>query len=646
MAMRANLLDRAIGVFAPRLAIKRATARAAFEAFSGAGSDGAPMSPMNGRWSVVARSADADIVRGLKRQRAESRELRRTNPIATGAIETNLNRVVGTGLQPVPEPDARVLGWTEEQVAEFKEIVSREFSLWADSKECTLDGGQTFYERQQLVLGARLESGDCFTILPDAERGTPTQPYRLRLQIIEADRCATPAADTGKLDIVEGVRLSGGAPVAYHILDAHPGAFNALGKTAMTGRWYEAIGSSGRRRILHHYRPTRPEQTRGVPYLAPVIQVIKDLGRYTEAEISAAVVSAFYTVFIEQDGASAPAPVFGAEQGATSATANETVPPSGQEIEMGPAAVIGLAKGEKANFANPNRPNTAYEPFVSGLLTLIGAGLGLPVELLIKKFNSSYSASRAALLDAWQHFRTERTWLALSFCQPVYETWMAEAVSTGRIRAPGFFSDPLVRWAYTRAAWHGDSQGSLNPKDEVAAYRDAIDARLMTHERAEWELFGSDFTRTFPIKKREQKMLADASMLPVPKAGAAVAPAGRPGGEEQGAQLLAAAKTLQDSAAAIAREPVQLELAIHNEPIQVQISQEPVQVTLEQADTHVHLNHQQTKPAKATQGFRVIPVRDPVTGLAREWLKVPMDSLPESLTTEASVADALPIHKL
>jgi hypothetical protein len=225
---------------------------------------------------------------------------------------------------------------------------------------------------------------------------------------------------------------------------------------------------------------------------------------------------------------------------------------------------------------------------------------------------------------------------------------MAEAVSTGRIRAPGFFADPLVRWAYTRAAWHGDSQGSLNPKDEVAAYRDAIDARLMTHERAEWELFGSDFTRTFPIKKREQKMLSDAGMLPVPKAGAAVTPAqgSGNGSDSTGAELLAAAKTLQDSAAAIAREPVQLELAIHNEPIQVQIAQEPVQVTLEQADTHVHLNHQQTKPAKATQGFRVIPVRDPVTGLAREWLKVPMDSLPESLTTEASVADALPIHKL
>ena len=147
--------------------------------------------------------------------------------------------------------------------------------------------------------------------------------------------------------------------------------------------------------------------------------------------------------------------------------------------------------------------------------------LGIPRELLIKQFNSSYSASKAALLDAWIYFRSVRTWLARSFCQPVYETWLSEAVATGRISAPGYFSNPLMRWAYTRAAWNGDSMGSINPKDEVAAYAAAIEARLMTHERAEWELFGSDFNDTFDQKKAEHDQLAAANMLPVPKAGAA-----------------------------------------------------------------------------------------------------------------------------
>lgn len=637
MAARLNLIDRLVGYVSPAAGARRMAARNAFEAFSGTGSDGAALSPMNGRWAVSARSADADIVRGLKRQRAESRELRRLNPIAAGAIDTNINRVVGTGLQPVPEPDATVLGWSEERLATWKEQVVREFSLWADSKECTLDGGQTFYERQGLVLGSRMDSGDCFTILPEGSP-TETQPYKLRMQLIEADRCANPMGVVSDVDIVEGVRLRGGAPAAYYILDQHPGGTSLKANASFAGQWYEAIGPSGRRRILHHFRPIRPEQTRGIPYLAPVIQAIKELGRYTEAEISAAVVSAFYTVFIEQDGASAPAPVFGADPAAVNYGSNESVPPSGQEVEMGPAAVIGLAKGEKATMANPNRPNTAFEPFVNGILTLIGMGLGLPRDLLLKRFESSYSASRAALLDAWQHFRTERAWLVMSFCQPVYETWMAEAVAAGRISAPGFFRDQLIRWAYTRAAWHGDSQGSLNPKDEVAAYREAIDARLMTHERAEWELFGSDWTRTFPVKKRERDMLKDAQMLPEPKAGAATQQQNA-AQAEQGASMLAAAKTLQDSAQALQRQPIQLELDIHNDPIQVQIHQDPTHVVLEQADTHVHL--EQGKSSAATShGLRVIPLRDPVTGLAREYLKLPMTSLAEVLKAAEQIDPA------
>lgn len=507
--MEATILDRAIAWMSPEAGARRMRARAAFEAFSGPGADGGPLSPSNGRWSAVPRSANADVLRSLRRMRAESRELRATHPLASGAIATNVNRVVGTGLQPVPEPDAQVLGWSAEQVEAYKAQVSREFSMFADSKECTWSGQHTFYEWQQMVLGSRLESGDCFTALPDGEP-TATQPYRLRLQLLEADRCANPIGQLDSETLCAGIRLDDGRPTACYILDAHPSGLNNAALKGLTGRWYEFLGPSGRRRILHHYRPTRPEQARGLPYLAPVIQAIKDLGRYTEAEITAAVVSSFFTVFIEQEGAPTPASVFG-QQTEAQATG---------QVDLGPAAMVGLAKGEKAVFANPSRPNTAYDPFVYSICKQIGVGLNMPVELLLKLFHSSYSASRAALLDAWQHFRTERAWLVLSACQPVYETWLAEAVLEGRVQAPGFFADPLLRWAYSRATWHGDSQGSLNPKEEVEAYAMAVDERFLTRERATWELFGTDWSRAYPSMHSEQKRLIRDNMLPSPRAGA------------------------------------------------------------------------------------------------------------------------------
>lgn len=540
--IKPTLLDRAIASVAPVHAARRLHARAsiaAFEAFSGAGSDGAGLSPSNsgGRWISVPRDANSDTLRGLPRQRAESRDLVSTNPIAAGAIKTNVDRIVGTGLVPVPEPDRHVLGWSEDQAAEWKAGWQRECSLWMDSLECTLDASGNFFDWQALVLRSRLESGDCFTVLPDGEP-TSTQPYRLRLQLIEADRCGNPNGAQDTAQVVAGVRRDGatGRSTSFHIYDRHPNATSAVARAASSyaGRWIDAVGPSGRRRILHHMRPRRPEQTRGLVYLAPVIQTIKDLGRYSEAEITAAVISAFFTVFIETNGAASPAPVFGAGPSDTTGSA----PADDANIELAPGAVVGLGKGEKASMVNPARPNPNADAFLMGMLKLVGVGLGLPFELLIKQFQSSYSASKAALLDAWFHFRTERGWLVANACQPVYETLMAEAVAARRIAAPGFFTDPLMRWAYTRAAWHGDSQGSINPKDEVEAYRSAVDGRLMTNERAEWELFGTDWGRTYEVKLREHRMLQRDGMTPAPKAGApAPSPAPAPAAATESAPI-------------------------------------------------------------------------------------------------------------
>jgi lambda family phage portal protein len=460
-------------------------------------------------WAPMARDANADTLRTLGVQRAQCRELARTHPVAIGALGTYLDRVIGTGLALVASPDRNVLGWSAQQQQEWKRHVQAEFSLWADSTDCDITGGQNFYSLQRLVAGARAESGDCFTLLPDGQRSA-MMPYALRLQVIEADRAGNPGGNADTNSIAGGIQLDpNGRPLAAHIYNIHPGNYLATGNR-YAGQWIAYTGKTGRRHLLHHWQPTRPGQTRGVPWFAPIIAILKDLDTYTDAEIKAAVVSAFFTVFITS-ASGHPAPVFGLEPQA--AAADPT-------IAMGPAAVVGLAHGEDAKFADPNRPNTAFGPFVEQILAQVGMALSIPVELLLKRFNASYSASRAALLDAWMYFRTQRAWLARSFCQPVYETWLAEAVATNRVQAPGFFTDPRLRWAYTRASWHGDSQGSINPKDEVAAYSAAVDARLMSRERAEWELFGTDWHETTPQKIAEHQVLDAAGILPVPKAGA------------------------------------------------------------------------------------------------------------------------------
>lgn len=525
--MAQNALDRAIAAVAPAWAQQRMQARVRLDALQALDAllpaPSALLDPENRAdypteqatparrwWRPVPRDAQADSLPHIPFQRAASRELVRTSAIAAGAIGTNIDRVVGTGLALAAMPNMEVLGWSAEQAIAWKSHVEREFSMWADSPECDIEQAQTFYQLQALVLRGVLESGDTFTLLPDGER-TPTQPYALRLQVLEADRVGNPLGAMDGPMLAGGVKLGpGGVPLSCYLYDRHPGGRFTAAHKHFAGQWVELKGKSGRKRLLHHLRKTRPGQVRGVPYLAPVIDCIKQIARYSDAEIMAAVITSYLTVFIETPTGDA-APVFDGQSGAGAPA----------DVALGMGSVVGLMPGEKPHVVNPGRPNPNFEPFVLAVIRQIGMALGLPYELLVKQFGSSYSASKAALLDAWVYFRGVRFWLAMSFCQPVYETWLAEAVALGRVKAPGFFSDPLLRWAYTRAAWPGDSMGSISPKDEVAAYTAAIDARLMTRERAEWELFGSSWADTYVQKLTEFQRLAKDGMLPVPKAGAA-----------------------------------------------------------------------------------------------------------------------------
>ena len=129
---------------------------------------------------------------------------------------------------------------------------------------------------------------------------------------------------------------------------------------------------------------------------------------------------------------------------------------------------------------------------------------------MIKEFNSSYSASRGALLEAWEAFKMRRVWFVDDFCQPVYESWLAEAVALGRIHAPGFFTDPMIRAAWCRARWIGPVQGSLNPLAEVQAAILHVDHGLKTHEQTAREMGGGDWFANVAQLKRENELLNEA----------------------------------------------------------------------------------------------------------------------------------------
>lgn len=469
-----------------------------------------------------------DIDRNNTTLRQRSRMLYMASPVATAAINTNRTKVVGTGLTLRSTINCDVLGISPKDAKAWQRKTEAEFRLWADKPQnCDALALNNFGSLQQLSLKSWLLSGDVFALIT-RQAGTPLNPYTLRLHITEADRVRTrPTFRGGFGGATEGTVPDGepgaghkvhdgvevddrGRVVAYHICNRYP-----LELTSDPAEWTRVLAFGARTglpNILHVMDSERPDQYRGVPYLAQIIEPLLQLRRFTESELMAALVQSFYTAFIitETNPAELPFNETGAGDVDGEEAPTDTISDDENEYEMGPGTVVHLKKGETVQFGNPNIPSASFEVFITTLCRMMGAALEIPADVLLKKFDASYSASRGALQEAWEAFKMRRKWFVDGFCQPVYEIWLAEAVALGRIKAPGFFDDPLLRDAWCGARWIGPVQGSLDPKKEAEADLLLINKGIKTHEQVTRERGGGDWQENMEQLAIENAMLAAA----------------------------------------------------------------------------------------------------------------------------------------
>lgn len=472
-------------------------------------------------WDVSMGSADTDTLPYIDPLRWQARDLDRNNPLAAGALDTIVDNVVATGLRPQAAIDRTILGLDDDAASEAQSQFERYFFLWAGHRNADVTRYGTFWEQQAIVLLNTLLSGDIFTIRRYKRR--PGWMFGTCLQLVEADRAQTPPERGSFEDRVHGgVEVDAdGEAIRYHFLQKHPGDMRAVNLGEYTS--VPAFDANGVPLCLHHFVRRRPDQRRGVSILAPVMEQFRQLGKYTEAELTAAVVSGMFSVFIKTPMATSPlaAATIPGQVNGTNLT------PKGTGITtLRSGMIMDLAPGEDVEFANPNRPNTAFDPFTASILKHIGVGLGLPHEVLVKHFTASYSASRAAIMEAWKTFRRRREWLVASFCQPVYEWVISEAVAQGYIDAPGFFDDPLRRAAWLGTTWRGAPMGQLDPLKEAKAAKEWLGIPgALTIQQLTAEQFGTDYEDNLEQVGRERTQIAALPADPLQPAPAA-APAG------------------------------------------------------------------------------------------------------------------------
>lgn len=463
-------------------------------------------------WLTSTGSADTDTLPDLQKLREQSSDLVRNEALPAGIIAANVTAVVGTGIIPQSRVNADLLGISQEDADRWQTRAEMIFNQAADKPHWDSERKQTFWMQQATVQRSMKERGDAFAVRRYIKRAG--KKLGLCVQIVESDRVSTPTDAVGLAkDIRAGCeRDSDGAAVAWHVAQIHPGERFMSQPVSVANKWtrIEAYDKNGDPLVLAVIPMLRPGQTRGVPYLAPVIEMLKQLTRYSEAEIAAAVVSGMLAVMVTSPAPTGP--LSGITQGVPGMVLGQAANTQQKVTKLQSGMILDLAPGEEVQVVNSTRPNTAFDGFVTSVLRQIGAALEVPFEILISHFQSSYSAARAALMNWWRFVTKERDFLVQGFCQPCWEWALTEAIASGELSAPGFFDDPVIRAAWLGCDWVGQGAPAIDPLKEAAAAE-------AWHSLGIWSLQdisaqqGRDFDRTFRQRVREKGMRESAGMM-------------------------------------------------------------------------------------------------------------------------------------
>lgn len=542
MEIRPNIVDRMVAAVNPERGLKRMAARASYNAITAA----APISPggrisgaggYNGGkadrrqtrgWFGRAKSANRDFLPTAKTLIGRSRDAAMNMPLATAAIERNVTFTVGTGLLAIPELDAESLGLDSEEAEKLTTRIQRDFDNYMSSKDPDAERTATGYGLQEIVLRGALESGDILglRVWPDDQKHRKSYTA---WKLVEADRIVSPSghidgeALNGGNIVTGGVEVdSYGAPIRYHVLKKAP-QFDLGGKlidqaaegTVAIDVWSDETVLPS---VLHVMPKRRADQARGVPMLAPVLEVLRQVSDLTEAELFAAVMTAMIAFIYKSPGAgSLPEADYGNDDGEGADVGLDDPQRPQNNLRMESGQIFEIEADGDVEMKSPGRPNPAFDPFFMGIVKQLAAALETPVEVLILHFESSYSASRAALEVFYLTVRRRRSWLISHWSQPAYEAWLFEQVARGRYDMPGFLDDEEIRLAWSSVQFRGDGKISLDPAREAKGLEIQEAHGWKTGREITAEMSGGDFDANVRRRGKEHRDFVKEG-LPIPNA--------------------------------------------------------------------------------------------------------------------------------
>ncbi|MGV0961423.1 MAG: phage portal protein [Limnohabitans sp.] len=394
--------------------------------------------------------------------RAKSRDLVRRNAWAAAGIEAFVANAIGTGIKP-------------QSMVQDQTIREAIHSLWWDWCEQADAAGLTdFYGLQALATRAMLEGGEALVRLRYRRTGDGL-PVALQIQVLEAEHLPTTMNRdlSGGNVIRAGIEFDRlGRRVAYHLYRSHPndGLLSPMSSNAGGGGMDTVRVDAGE--VVHLFRPLRPGQIRGEPWLTRALVKLNELDQYDDAELvrkkTAAMFAGFITRMAPEDNL----------MGESAADANG-VALAGME----PGTLQILEPGEDIKFSAPADVGSSYAEFMRQQFRAVAAAMGITYEMLTGDLTQvNYSSIRAGLLEFRRRCEAlQHGVIVHQLCRPIWRAWMDQAVLEGALDLPGYRQD---RRSYQAAKWIPQGWSWVDPQKEFNAMKLAIRAGLMSRSEA------------------------------------------------------------------------------------------------------------------------------------------------------------------
>jgi capsid protein len=402
--------------------------------------------------------------------------------IAQTIIGRYVTWVIGDGLKLQSEPGELVLksfGITVDKTI-FSTNVEAFYSLYSESREADHSRMQTKNELSIAAFTNAIVGGDVLVVLR-YEDDKPT------VQLVDGAHVRSPYGgnEVYARMLPDGNRIENGVElspanehIAYWILKPGPSIeyerIPARGKD--TGLLMAFLVYGNRYRLDNH---------RGIPLIAVILETIKKLERYKEAAVASAEERAKIAYFIEHGiGSDGENPLI--QQAAAALgieNTNKVNFPTDDQLEHLAKNIAATTNKQTYNMpimstlkALETKNELFFRDFYTVNIDLMCACVGIPPNVAMSKYDSNYSASRAAIQD-WSHsLKVRRKSFANQFEKPIYSFWFHIYVLQNIINAPGFIGAWLQRkWmvveSYLRARFVGVNVPHIDPLKEVQAIR-------------------------------------------------------------------------------------------------------------------------------------------------------------------------------